>query len=266
MKTSKRNRSVTIMIGILLLIATVSNAQRNRYQKSYYSSPKYFIAVESSVGTTSLRFKSDIEDLSNLKFDSQGWSGGVILGNDAVKLRLTYGQYSFQKSFSQSIDQNLLSANINLSPVRYFQKLKYFRAYLITGVDYGMFSFDGITVPKYINPNPPSVAASAQKCCCETASSSEAGQGEPEVQTLMADSEPDTVNPKSLVLNKAQINTGLGMEFTVTKNKRFYRMFAQAHYGIPMNEIINDLSLNKTKLSGQMVINIGFSLGIAPNN
>ena len=256
---SIKSISLSLVTIVLLIFSYESNAQRNFYRR-YNATPTYFVALEGGIGTTNFTFKSDVADLKDLNFYSQGWNAGLSLGTDAVKLRLNVGQYNFKKSSSQTIYQNLGSININLSPVKLFSKVKYFRAYVVTGVDYSLFSFDGIKVPKYIDPNPP-VAATSAACCCPTGSAPE----EEVVAATLSVSENDsqTVDPKTLSLKKAQINTGLGFEFSLSRNKRFYKMFAEAHYGIPMKEIINDLSLNKTSLTGQMVINLGFGFGIA---
>jgi hypothetical protein len=212
-----------------------------------------------------------------LKYNSTGWNVGLIGGDEAIKLRVNYGSYNFQKSSTESIGQKLLSAKINVSPVRLFEKIEYFRLYFITGADYSIYSFDGITIPKYKDPYLDKLAKSAKKCCCETQGGPPADPGAPPADPGAPPADPgaptidtdesgtnstETVNAKSVSLKKTQIDTGLGLEFTTMKRGKFYRMFAEAHYGIPLKEIIDDLSLNNTSLSSQLVINLGISIGI----
>jgi hypothetical protein len=258
--TIKLSNYVTLaLLTIATLLTTVATGQKYRYARSYQpSSNKYLVGLEAGMGTSSLNFKSDIADLNNLKFYSTGWNMGLTAGNKAVKFRATFGNYSFQKSLSQKIDQKLLSVKFNASPVRLFSKLKYFQMYALTGVDYGTFSFTGMAVPKYVDPvviAPPPT----QVCCCET----NGPPADPGAPTGSEDTESEKlVDSENLSLKKAQINAGLGAEFSMTKRGKYFRMFAEAHYGIPFKEIINDLSLNNTKLSSQLMINIGVGFGI----
>lgn len=267
-----KNYTTVVLLLITSLLATVAVGQKNsRYARSFQpTSNKYFVGIESGMGTTSLNFKSDIADLKDLKFYSTGWNIGLTAGDKAFKLRATFGKYSFQKSMSQTIDQKLLSVKINVSPVRLFSKVKYFQLYALSGVDYGTFSFTGISVPKFKDPT----VTPTQVCCCETSGSSgpppnPGGQvvngppPNPGEQVVLEDNQTrELVDPKTLSLKKAQINAGIGAEFNMTKKGKYFRMFAEAHYGIPLKEIISDLSLSKTKLSGQLVVNIGVGFGI----
>jgi hypothetical protein len=273
----------SILAALVLSVSSVSAQKFKRHSKSYHpSSNRYFLGVVGGVGTSTFKFDSDIEDLSGLKALAEGWNAGLIFGDNQFKLRASFGEYAYQKSLSESVEQKVISTKITVSPSGLFGNAKFIRVYLLTGVDYSTFSFQGMTIPKYVDPNLTAGGSGGSgsgskknKCCCETSTTSGPPNdpglpSDPDLVAAnmssdLAESDPDvakTVPSNEVTMKKAQIDTGLGAEFVGVKNGRFFRMFVEAHYGIPFKEIISDLSVNNTSISSQLVMNFGISIGI----
>jgi hypothetical protein len=254
----------SLLILTELMTGTVNAQNYSRQIKKFQSqsSSHIILAVEGGLGTTTTTFKSDIADLNGLKVLGEGWSSDIIIGNNNVRFRAGVGRYLFTGSSSQKVSQTMLSGKITISPAALFGHLKYFRPYLLTGADYSIYRLKGIDIPKPVEL----VAEAVNPCLCICEGAPPANPGMPVDQGASSDAIIDDgpvkePNP-TYTIKKPQINGGLGIEMNILKNGRFFRMFAEAYYGIPLDEAITDLSLSKTSISAQMAINLGVGIGI----
>jgi hypothetical protein len=268
--TSKLKRAVTISSLSLVCWFITSTASAQKFGQSRSHQPgsgRFYFGLESGVGSTSYKFSSNISDLKNLKVVAQGWNAGLSLGDRNFRVKGTYGQYSFKKEEGKSINQKIIGAKANITVPKLFNQTKQLRAYLITGVDFSTFSFDGITITKYIDPKE-KLESEEEVCCCPEASVGPPPDpgapvvDEPGSEDILSTAQgAETVPSKSVSYQKAQINAGLGAEFMLASNGKYFKMFAESYYGMPLKAIA-DVNMSKTKVSGQLVINIGVAIGI----
>lgn len=254
--------SIVVMAGLFSFpsMAQIFSRHLKTSLQKRFTANHFILGLQGGIGTTTYKFNSDVPALSNLKAFAEGWNTEIVFGTNDFRVRAGGGNYQFKKSVGESIGQTMLTGKINISPASLFGKSKYFRAYLVSGVDYSIYSFKGITIP------PPAKEAilgepKEKHDCDEFAPPVDPGPPMGDESALMeVSSKTSAPSPK---IKKAQINGGLGLEINVMKNGHFFRMYCEGYYGVPLKEIINDLGLNNTKISGQLVLNFGIGIGLS---
>jgi hypothetical protein len=257
-------KSCLIILSILFSISV--NAQKYQLKSGMYSqdsSAPFIFGVEGGVGTTQTKFKSDIVPLDGLKVLAKGWKTGIYFGSKGFLVGGGLGKYQFSPSADKHIDQTMLSGKVTVSPTSLFGNSRFFRPYILVGVDYNKYKIRGIAIPE---PEPIKPAPGAGLACGCPGGGVPALPPPPPNPDSEISTESSTVQPENEVttstIKKAQINGGLGLELSVRMNGLLIKVFGEGYYGIPLKEKFANPGFAKTSLSSQMVINIGVGIGL----
>jgi len=255
---------VVLFMGILQVVATSAQAQKFDY---FNRNSKLMVGVGSSLGTRSFSIKSDITAFNNLKGTQQGWESFMIVGRNTLKFRTGFGSFKTDLIDANSIKQSSISGLANIYVLDMIGKgKKIFHPYVITGIGVNIYQFSGTAVPEgpLTLPNPQC------KCTCPLTPVTDLGvSGETviPVETLtptseISDQEP-AIDVKTAKMTYTQIVSGLGAEASFFKNGRFFTLFGEARYGLPIGVTTQSSGLNNTQIKNQMALTFGIAFGIS---
>jgi hypothetical protein len=281
--TLKTRNIKGILISSILLagIFCTELAQAQRPPKGYSFSNynrganTFVLGLEGGISTRTFVVKSDIDAINQLQVVQEGWSMGLIIGGKNMTTRLVFGNYNTSSTVSKEVGQKSFGGQMSVYPLSLLGvKSKYFQPYIITGIEINAISFSGNYIPA---PKLPLNANQQQcQCACDDGGSGlpgdpdmpSAGQGSsgpPSNPNQETQPDPDleqTAKPRVDKLLATQALAGLGLEISFKSNDRFYTMFSEARYGIPVGVEALTAPLRDTSISGQLALYFGVRIGL----
>ncbi len=257
MKTHNTQRTMGIVLitfSTIFMACTISTAQAQGYRNSYgRGSSKTMVALQGGLGTRSFTVKSDIDYLNNMKASQEGWETSLIFGGRMARVRSGFGSFKTNMNELNTIKQSSFAGMVNIYALDILGKTnKYFHPYVITGFDVNTFEFKGSYIPKapliLSNPN------TQQQCTCQIA-----GPGSPQPIEPPATS----LAPNSAKMTSTQLVSGLGGEVSSIKDGRFFNMFGEVRYGLPVGVTTQNPVLNNTQIKNNMAVTFGIGFGIS---
>jgi hypothetical protein len=275
MKTQHTHKSIRkIFIVIVMAIAefALAPAQAQDFRQRNYNrggTSKPMAAVTLGVGTRSSFIKSDLDYINGLKGSLGGWESSLMVGGDHVRLRTGFGFFKTSLSDVNSIKQSSINGLVNI----YVPGMKKnFRPYVITGVDVNIFRFSGSYIPKsrLLITNP------VQACVCQLSAIPVApemplpppnpGLDSEEVAMAMAvqadEAEPAAPEVNSAKMTSTQLVSGLGSEYNFRLNGRFFSMFGEMRYGLPIGVTTQTASMSETNVKNNVALTFGVAMGL----
>jgi hypothetical protein len=252
-------RKIFVVIVMAIAEFALSPAQAQDFHKQ-----KPIAAITLGAGTRSSLIKSDLDYINGLKGSLGGWESSLMIGGDQVRVRTGFGSFKTTLSDVNSIKQSSINGLVNI----YVPGMKKnFRPYVISGIDVNIFRFTGSYVPKsrLILTNP------AQPCVCQFPAVPSMplpppNPGlDPEVAVMTAPSEPaDEAAPEvhSAKMTSTQLVSGVGSEFNFRMNGRFFSMFGEMRYGLPIGVTTQTASMNETNIKQNIALTFGVAMGL----
>lgn len=267
----KRKAVGTVLIVIVMAIVALasSRAQAQGYKRNYYrGSSGVVAAVTSGLGSRSFLIKSDIDYINNMKATQEGWESSFIVGGNGVRLRTGFGAFKTSMNDVNSIKQSSFSGVTNIYALDMMGKAnKYFHPYIVTGIDVNSFTFTGTYVPAepliLSNPNTPALMCTCQQVPGPADSSlPPPNPGDQQTQPSATDATSTSPQVNSAKMTTTQVVTGLGGEINFRKGGRFFSMFGEVRYGIPVGKTTQSAVLNNTEITKNMAVTFGIGFGI----
>lgn len=201
----------------------------------------------------------------------EGFNLGVLFGGNVVQSRATIGIYQSSKTVYQKVDVFEMAGGLNFYPlqIKRNQKPNFFRPYLVASLERDKLSFFG----SYELPKPPSQPEKPKTCPNHTGSTPPGDpSGDPD-QTSSGQQgplpNPDQPQPASSENKKlgqialSRLNVGVGMLLHIPSHQRmFMNLFAEAKYGLSLNQQPSGYGLARTEVSKPLIVNFGICLGL----
>jgi hypothetical protein len=88
-----------------------------------------------------------------------------------------------------------------------------------------------------------------------------------DTNTIIQPEEPSSTTPEinSAKLTSTQLVSGLGGELNLKINGRFFSMFGEMRYGLPIVVTSPNASMNATKTTKNMALTFGVAIGLHGN-
>lgn len=259
---------VKTLASLSLSVALVSVADAQRQTK-----PAYFFGIESSVGTKSVGFESNIQTIDHINLVQTGSSVGLVAGTNLITASIKTGNYENTSNVATPVTLKQLDLTTAFHPMQLFnnKKQKYFEVYLVTGASRGSVALSGIYTPQPETEGLGGLGAKAPVCACMCTDSgpllsllgvSSASQG--------PSSDPDLVEPSTEAteqefhekLSSTYVTMGLGLQARLVKKNYFANLFAEVKYGVQVTSKSNGAALAKTNANNQTAIDFGVRFGI----
>jgi hypothetical protein len=258
MKTSLKNSRKIYMA--LLASILVCNFAKAQYSERHI--PIGYFGLEANVGTRAFMLRSaNIPELNRLKINEEGVNLGLLAGNEMVVGKLKFGLYRSARLVREKINMQEGELAVNLFPLYMFNlKSKLLKPYAIIGFGLNNLQFHGT----YSLPAPPPMPAQHSACNCEEnptlpECADEATPEEPQEEEIIV-SDGETRYLGNIVVSK--FDFGGGVQIHIPQRNKFFNLFAELKYGLPIGTKSKDQAFGETKVSNFMVVNIGISMGI----
>lgn len=247
---------------LIFLVVAIAEFAVTPTQAQYYrrGSSKTSVAFTFGLGTRSSLIKSNLDYINKMKPTLVGWESSLMFGGNRVKVRTGFGLFKTALSDVNTIKQTSINGMTNI----YVPGMtKHFRPYVITGLDVNIFVFSGTYIPKspliFSNPVP--------LCACMLPSASTLppppNPGDTEF-TTQPEEEPASTTPEinSGKMTSTQLISGLGGEYNFRINGRFFSMFGEMRYGLPIGLTAQNVSMNETKVKNNLALTFGAAIGL----
>jgi hypothetical protein len=251
-------KKILIFLTIAITEFAVTPTQAQDYKRG---SSKTIAAFTFGLGTRSSLIKSDLEYINKMKPTLEGWETSLMLGGNKMKVRTGFGSFKTALSDVNTIKQTSINGLGNI----YIPGMtKHFRPYLITGIDVNIFVFSGSYVPKLqlllTNPVPP--------CTCMLPPAMPPPPPNPgdsdSDMTALSEEEPAPDSPEINAgkMTSTQLLAGLGSEYNFRINGRFFSIFGEMRYGLPIGVTTQNASMNETKVKNNLALTFGTAIGL----
>lgn len=256
-----------LMLGLFILVMTSHETSAQQY---YRSQKKLFLGLEGGFGTRTFKLRSDIKEIDQLNVDEEGFNLGVLFGGNVVQSRARIGMYQSSKTVLEKIDVFEVEGGLNFYPlqIKKNRKPNYFRPYLAVNVERDKLSFFGsYELPK------PRQSQQEEPETCPNHTGSTPSEDPDRTQTpdspqgpLPDPDQPQTATSEDKKLGQialSRVNAGLGMMLHIPSHQRmFMNLFAEAKYGLPLNQQPSGYGLARTEVSKPLIVNFGICLGL----
>jgi hypothetical protein len=255
--TLETRRKIYIVLLAAILVSHFATAQ---YSERYI--PIGYIGLEANVGTRAFGLTStNIPELNQLKVSEEGVNLGLLAGNEAVIGKLKFGLYRSARLVREKINMQEGDLAINVFPLYILNvKSKLLKPYALVAFGLNNLQFHG----SYSLPAPPPMPAQHSECECEAdptlpGCTDEASTEEPQEEDIIV-REGETRYLGSIVVSK--FDFGGGVQVHMAKRNKYFNMFAEVKYGLPVGTKSKDQAFRETKISNFMIVNVGISMGI----
>lgn len=251
--TSKPTRKTLLLSVIFLVLTCTASAQY-----SGRPSPRQYIGIESFAGARTFGMRSNAPELNGLSVNLKGFNAGMLGGTEAFIGKLRYGIYKSSQLTRQRVDMQEAGLSTNIFPLYLLKKKsKLVKPYSVIGLEYNQLKLYGnFNLPAPAPPTPSMTPPPGCQCTCPMAPPPPAeAPSEPVAQN---DDEPAFLGK----LTVSRFNLGGGVIIHVPSQNKFVNLFAEMSYGFPIGTKASVMGLQQTKVSKQLVMNIGLSFGV----
>lgn len=253
------------------LLITFSTADAQRYSRRKST---FFIGIETTLATQSLKFSSDIAAIKPINSLQVGPAFGFVGGTKVLSGRLSYSTLTASDFGSLPTKVNQLDASVIFNPMQLMTRgQKYFEVYLTAGTYRGSIELAGTYVP---TPKEEVHIEEAPVCSCPccSANSSSGMLADPDMMAasdpnLKVASDPDVASSESSEkefnekLVTDYVNLGVGLQVRLQKKRYFANLFAEVKYGVPVYSKSNGEALANTNSNNQMGVSFGIRFGLS---
>jgi hypothetical protein len=210
-----------ILFLVAIAIFSAEAQQLKRFAKQYH------LGIEGNFGVRVLELKSNIEAIDNEIVVDEGGSLGVSAFVKPIAIRFRHGYYYSSSNVSSTIDLVRSAVTFNFYPLQVFKKNKsVLQPYLITGLQRNIFKMYGHYNPDITSSN---------------YSTSEA--------------------PFLGRITSASIGSGAGLEYILTGENHFVKLYTEATRGTTIGDIKTNEFFSGTEMKNRANITIGVVFG-----
>ncbi len=261
METKKTIKKILIATVMAIIEFAFTHTQAQDFHRRNYArgSSKPIVALTVGLGIRSPLIKSDLEYINNMKASLEGWESSLMFGGNNVRVRTGFGLFKTEMSNVNSIKQASISGLVNM----YVPGMtKNFRPYAITGLDVNTFTFTGSFVPK----SPLMLLLQSLPCTCQSTPPGGLLPPPPNPEDTQAatieKTSPEAPEINTAKMTSTQLVGGLGSEFNFQLDGRFFSMFGEMRYGLPIGVTTQKASLNETKTKNNIALAFGVAIGL----
>lgn len=267
----------TLVVGTLFI-----NIDQVAAQQYYRQPAKLFLGVEAGTGPRSFKIDSDIPEIDGTTVNEEGFNFGLMFGVNQFQFKANQGFYKASAAVGQHIDMSEFLVGSNyflLKPAG--KKRKYVKPYLTANVNASKVTFFGsYGLPQ---PAPPAIAPPPCTCTCPAA-------GEPAIPAdpienteeviefssqSVTESDRAATLPESMqeeqpagderelgYIRSVRADVGAGIMIHLPARRYFMNFFAEAKYGLTLDQQASNFGFSNTKISDPFIINLGVSVGL----
>jgi hypothetical protein len=196
----------------------------------YYGRVKSYWGFEGSFGTRSFSLRSDIAAIDGMKVIEEGGSAGVIVGVEAVQIKVRGGFYYSSSKVCHTVNLFETEGTINLRPLQLVGPgHRVLEPYAFAGINKSTLKFHG-----FYNQN----GIDNSKVNFSTERAPYLGK---------------------ILLTSATL--GFGIDFRLPERMSFIHLFSEVKYSAPINQESGSPMFGKTTTSDQLALNVGVSFG-----
>jgi hypothetical protein len=269
------------IFGLLFVVAFFNTINDVTAQQFYRQPAKLFLGLEAATGPRSFKIDSDIKEIDGQTVNEEGFNFGLMFGINKFHFRANQGFYKASAAVGQRIDMADFFVGANFFPLKPLgKKGKYVKPYLSANINANKITFFGsYALPEPAPATPPPAAALPCPCTCPNSS------GEPSIpsaEPLPSSDEPiETELDRSATLpepmpeepaanedrelgsiRSIRADVGAGIMLQLPARRLFMNFFAEAKYGLTLDQQASNFGFSNTKISNPFVINLGVSFGL----
>jgi hypothetical protein len=242
-----------IFAAVLVLVGTINNkAQAQAPMQAEVQTPlqapvrplavsrtHFHTGFDVSFGRKSFLLSSDLTELNQLKVLEEGGSGGVVIGNDIIELKLRQGYYYSASRVAYTVDLVESEANVTINLFSLLTHHAYqLQPYALFGVARNAMSFYGFYANKAGGEiTDPPASNSIQK------------------RNYSVSQPPFT---GKVIATRA--TAGLGLSYSIPMQYSFVKVYSEVNYGYAVD--ISSELLKNTTVANQFTMNLGVSFGL----